>query len=98
MFLLYFQQWLFFSDVMDPDQILSGLKKDIRSLLISAKHGLSPEELRRDYQNMLGHPMPLKLLGFHSVMDMVREMTDVVRLDYSRNHTVLLKGNKYQNV
>ncbi|XP_062868852.1 tudor domain-containing protein 5 isoform X2 [Trichomycterus rosablanca] len=78
--------------MMDTDQILSGLKKDIRSLLISAKHGLSPEQLRRDYQNMLGHPMPLKILGFRSVLDMVKEMPDAVRLDYTLNGTVLLKA------
>ncbi|XP_060797328.1 tudor domain-containing protein 5 [Neoarius graeffei] len=77
---------------MDPEQLLSSVKKDVRSLLISSKHGLSPEQLRKDYQNMLGHPIPLKVLGFHSVLDMVKEMPDVVHLDYALNGVVVLKA------
>lgn len=77
---------------MDPEQLLSSVKKDVRSLLISSKHGLSPEQLRKDYQNMLGHPVPLKVLGFRSVLDMVKEMPDAVRLDYALSGTVVLKG------
>ncbi|XP_046714414.1 tudor domain-containing protein 5 isoform X2 [Silurus meridionalis] len=77
---------------MDPEHLLSNVKRDIRALLISSKHGLSSEQLRKDYQNMLGHPIPLKLLGFRSMLDMLREMPDTVRLDYALDGTVVLKA------
>lgn len=76
----------------DQEHIIADLKKQVRSLLIPAKDGLTPQQLERDYMEMVGSRLPPRGLGYRSTMDMVLDMPDVVKICPTGDGSVILKG------
>ncbi|XP_072416188.1 tudor domain-containing protein 5-like [Chiloscyllium punctatum] len=76
----------------DQEKLLEVLKKELRSLLISAKTGLTPEELERDYQSMMGKRLPLCALGYRSVLELASNIPDTIKIHTHGDGNILLKG------
>uniref|UniRef100_H3AA13 Tudor domain-containing protein 5 n=1 Tax=Latimeria chalumnae TaxID=7897 RepID=H3AA13_LATCH len=72
------------------EKLLKSLKKDIRSLLTSAKEGLTPLQLQREYSSMIGSPLPLCTLGYRTIMELILDMPDVVNVQYCADGSVVL--------
>uniref|UniRef100_A0A673V1N5 Tudor domain-containing protein 5 n=1 Tax=Suricata suricatta TaxID=37032 RepID=A0A673V1N5_SURSU len=76
----------------EQDRIQECLRKEIRSLLISTKDGLTPQQLEKEYLLMVGSHLPLRLLGYRSTMELVLDMPDVVTVSPCGDGTVILKA------
>ncbi|XP_072867836.1 tudor domain-containing protein 5 isoform X3 [Chlorocebus sabaeus] len=76
----------------EQERIQECLRKEIRSLLISTKDGLSPQELEKEYLLMVGNHLPLRILGYRSTMELVLDMPDVVSVCHGAGGTVILKA------
>ncbi|NXJ63850.1 TDRD5 protein, partial [Rostratula benghalensis] len=73
-------------------QLMEVLKKEVRSLLVASKEGLTPAQLEQEYLAIIGKPLPLCDLGFQSVLELVADMPDVVRVCSYENGTLILKA------
>ncbi|NXE49433.1 TDRD5 protein, partial [Casuarius casuarius] len=73
-------------------QLMDVLKKEVRSLLMTSKEGLTPAQLEQEYMAMIGRPLPLPDLGFQSTMELVADMPEVVRICRPSKGTVILKA------
>ncbi|KAM9280647.1 tudor domain-containing protein 5 [Cariama cristata] len=73
-------------------QLMEVLKKEVRSLLMAAKEGLTPAELEQEYMAMIGQPLPLRDLGFRSTLELVADMPEVVTVCPYEKGTFILKA------
>ncbi|NWI21643.1 TDRD5 protein, partial [Crypturellus soui] len=73
-------------------QLMDVLKKEVRSLLMAAKEGLSPAQLEHEYRAMIGKPLPLGELGFLSTMELVAGMPEVVTICPLGKDAVILRA------
>lgn len=67
--------------------------KNVRALLISAQNGLTVAELQRDYNTMIGKPLPFRELGYKIPLDMLKDLPNVVRPTWE-NGVLVLKGER----
>lgn len=84
----------FSAEMSKQAQLMEMLKKDLRSLLIAAKGGLSPARLEQEYLAMIGKPLPLRDLGFRSTLELVADMPEVVRVCPYKG-TFILRGESF---
>ena len=68
---------------------LENVKKEIRALLISIKHGCTPKQLQDDYLQVMGDNIPYMRFGHTNMMSFIRSIPDVVSVCLTRNNTVL---------
>ncbi|NWY49611.1 TDRD5 protein, partial [Chionis minor] len=73
-------------------QLMEVLKKEVRSLLVASKGGLTPAQLEEEYMAMVGKPLPLCDLGFRSTLELVADMPEVVRVCPCEKGTFILKA------
>ncbi|NXV32191.1 TDRD5 protein, partial [Rissa tridactyla] len=76
----------------DKAQLMETLKKEVRSLLLASKEGLTPAQLEQEYMAMIGKPLPLCDLGFQSTLELVADMPEVVRVCSYEKGTFILKA------
>ncbi|EMP34491.1 Tudor domain-containing protein 5 [Chelonia mydas] len=76
----------------DQECLMDLLRKEVRSLLMAVKEGLTPVQLEQEYLSMIGKPLPLHTLGYRSTMELVKDMPDVINICSSRDGYVILKA------
>ncbi|KAI0979352.1 hypothetical protein GJ496_008505 [Pomphorhynchus laevis] len=69
---------------MSVDDRLNKLKRNIRSVLISAKDGLRSNELIQNYKEYIGGQIPFHDYGFRSLHGFLQKIPDVCRTE--RHH------------
>lgn len=65
------------------------LKTELRSLLISSQQGCSQDQLMRDYNQYNGRKIPFSEMGYSSLIELLRSMPDVARIEQTRTYTTI---------
>ena len=68
------------------------VKRCIRALLVSAKHGCTPRQLHTDYEHIVGEPLPYQSFGYKTFMEYLTSVPDVVEVRFSRDCSTILYG------
>lgn len=79
-------------------QDMETVKKIVRALLTSSKHGLTERQLLRDYKTVTGEELDYHVLGFSTPKELFRAMPDAVGMKLaSDNYTCILYGRSGGN-
>lgn len=73
------------------DRLRLEVTKNVRALLISAPNGLTVAEMQRDYNNMIGKPLPFREMGYKTPLDMLKDLPNVTRPTWE-NGVLVLRG------
>ncbi len=68
---------------------LEKVKRIVRAILLSSKHGRTTRQLLSDYDQTIGSRLPYQELGYTSLVQFVESMPDVVRVSRNRGNTIL---------
>lgn len=74
---------------MEESAELKNVKAMLRSTLISVKEGVPAAVLSRDYQSIVGEPIPYKKFGFSTLAEFIKSIPDVVKIE-SRGQDFIL--------
>ncbi|CAF1002371.1 unnamed protein product, partial [Didymodactylos carnosus] len=67
------------------------LKAEIRALLISAKDGLTEDQLMNDYRSFNSNKsIPYAKFGFHNLVELLKSMEDACRIQYRGQMAVIV--------
>ncbi|GFS69424.1 tudor domain-containing protein 5 [Nephila pilipes] len=69
-----------------------NVKKEIRSVLISVKEGLTLREFLKAYRNLVGIRFPSRELGYTTDIDLLNSIPEVVHVQENRDGSFLLRG------
>ena len=66
------------------------MKKQLRALLLSAPTALTVREIKRDYEDFVGDPIPFRKMGYTTIEDMMKDMDDAFRITW-KNGTMCVQ-------
>lgn len=73
----------------DSKDIKEKVLQEVRSILLSSQGGLSCKDFVKDWQLLLGYPVPFRKMGFPTLEDFLRSIPDVVELSWRGGELML---------